>query len=494
MTIHSINKSKLLRENAGESNPLLSGLKLVSSETEMLKLIVRDPFRDHTWRSNNHDIDLFRLYLQQVVVPTKDVLHIGLSVHKALKISLYQQDPEKHSNRIKYFSPGSELVKSNFLTGIYVGISILGLTGTAKSHLIKAALATIPQYIERINMAGLKSVIQINWIYIDLSVTSVEALAERIVDEIDFILRAGGKLRESTFNCVRGANAKMTAAIRLLKTHFCGLLILDEIQFGNFGAASAAPIRSWLLRIANLDIGLVLSGNPLGFNLQLPNKPTKEEVYSTQIMRRFCSTDKIRLDPAPSASDYNWMAFTKGIRRCRLNGPPHPLIENLEQLKFELTGGFPDFYVDLHVSLEEILSKNPNKTINKELICLAAKQSSKLEGMQPLITAFAHKDSIALRLCDDVDHNYYQKLWVHGHGEGHAGTTGPVGVIAIPASKADPAKSLAEDKKAAERASKKRMNKATKKVSPEAAAVRDHLLDQLSSIIEGKTINPSDSE
>jgi hypothetical protein len=495
MSIHPFKQGATSTETPSEFNPLEFGIQLVSTEAEMLKRIAQDPFRNAQWRSSNRDLDLFRVYLQQVVVPNKPALRIGLAIHKALKISLYQQNPEVHNVRLAYFSTGSTLANFASVTGVHEAISILGLTGTAKSFLIKAALASIPQRIKRVSLAGMDQVVQIVWLYVDLSgIASVEALADRIVEEIDAVLCGAGAVRDRTFKGVRGAHAKMTAALRLLKTHYCGLLILDEIQFENFAVAAAAPLRSWVLRIMNRGIGVVLSGNPLGFKLQLPNRPKDDDAYSTQIMRRMFSTDKIRLDPAPKADDPNWTDFTKGIDRCRLFGPPHPFDKTLHQLKFERTGGFPDFYVHLHVELEKILATDPSRAVDKDLIELAARQSTKIAEMQPLIAAFAQQDVIALSLCADGDHEYYERLWLEKAVIGKdPEPPGPVGIIAVPPSTADPAKTLAAQQKAVAIAAQRRKTKASKKMSGAAAAVREGLAEKLTALITGKVPDKGDA-
>ena len=87
-----------------KSNPLLDGLNLVTTESEMFKSIARNPFRNAAWKKGNQDADLFRLYLQQVVVPTRYALKVGVSIHKALKVSLYQQNPDIQENQRQYFA------------------------------------------------------------------------------------------------------------------------------------------------------------------------------------------------------------------------------------------------------------------------------------------------------------------------------------------------------------------------------------------------------
>jgi hypothetical protein len=478
-----------------EHNPLLEGLTLASNENELFPLIARDPFRQSFWKQNNQDIDLFRSYMQQVVIPTKTFLRGGLAIHRTLKTSLYQQNPNLSENQKKYFMTGSSLVSTAFVRGIHEGLVIEGITGLGKSHLIQSSLSTIPRCIERENISGVERVVQINWIYLDLtSVASVEALAHRIVETVDSILNCNGKLFELTFKGVRSAQAKMEASIRLLKTHFCGIVVIDEIQYENFAISTAAAMRAWILRIANVGIGLIFSGNPLGFQLKLPNKPKDQEQHSTQILRRLFSSDNIRLDPAPSVDDPNWITFTKGINRCRMVGEAHPYDRKLELLKFSHTGGFNDFYVELHCSIEKLLAQNPRNIVDEDLINLAARKSSKLTKMKPLISAFTQKDSMALRLCTDVDYDYYQNLWTPSTDTGSANKqSGPVGIVNVPLTDIDPVKALADEKASAARKTARMKSKAEEKLSPAAAAVRDHHLDGLHSMISG-TAKGSDNQ
>lgn len=492
MNVQQIRPPDSKSKNPSKANPLLEGFKLVTTELEMFKLICRDPFRNAAWRKDNQDIDLFRYYLQQVVVPTRYALKVGVAIHKALKISLHQQNPDIQENQRQYLSTGESLLKPEYYRGIHDGICLIGVTGLGKSHLIKASLASIPQCIERKDLHGLEQVTQINWLYIDMSsIASVEALARRLVEEVDRVLESKGKLLDVTFKGLNSATAKMQAAIRILKTHYCGILVFDEIQQANFAVATAAPLRDWMLRIANVGIGLVFSGNPLGFKLQMPKTKKKEEEvqqYFTQFMRRLFSSENIRLDPAPKFDDKDWLFFTKAIITCRLFGKAHVYVPELELRKFQLTGGFHDFYVELHCSIEKLLAKNPRLKVDINLIELAAKQSAKLTEMKSLISAISNRDSIALRLCVDVDFEYYQELWFQeSKGDGSSQPIGPVGVVLMPTKTIDVTKSLADDKNTAKRRIEKNKAKAEKISNPAAQAVRENHLDELEKLISGKT-------
>ena len=494
-----MNTSPIIRtttevDGGDEGNPLLEGLTLTTSEVEMLPLIARDPFRNAAWRRQNQDPDLIRFYLQQVVVPTRTALRVGTALHRALKIALHQQDPRIAENKRQYFATGDSLVKPEFSRGIHDGMCILAETGAGKSHLIEAALSTIPQRIVRKNIPGIDTVTQITWIKIDMSgLPSVEALARRLVESVDNILGHEGQLLEATFRGKRSVQAMMQAAIRLLKTHFCGLIVFDEIQPDNFAVATAAPIRSWMLILANVGFGLVYAGNPLGFKLQMPKvkKATdRQHVYSTQIMRRLFSAENIRIDPAQSHADSDWLFFTKAVNGCHLFGGERPFDPNLELRKFQLTAGISDYYVELHCSIERLLAKNPAQVVDLKLVELAAKMTPKLKEMKHVIDAFLHKDLIALRLCSDIDYEYYAKLWHQEDSPKNTGqAVGPVGIVAMPSGDVNAVQSLIEDQNAANRRMKRNKDNAERELNPAAEAVRTHHLGELDQLISGKARN-----
>lgn len=469
------------------SNPLLEGIVLASTEVEMLRLIASNPFVDKRWLSKNQDLDLFRAYLSHVVVPTSTVLKIGLDIHKAFKTSAYQQNPLVHKNRIAYFSPPQSTTAISATQTTHCGVVTLGLTGLGKTFLLVAALNTIPQTVERAGLPGMSSVTQITWIRIDMtSIASIEALAEQIIRAIDDALTAGGKVYDSTLSGARGASVKMERALRLMQTHFVSILAVDEIQANNFSRPDSEGIRFWFLRIANQKISLIFSGNPLGFVLHPPKKDTNEARYATQQLRRLFASNRTRLDPAESIYDPDWNRFVRTLATCHLDGTRDSYDENIEALKLQLTGGFPDFYVALHCELEKIRIARPGYEINQEAIYMAAQASSLIQVMQPLISAFAMRDAIALRKCTDVDHDYYLEKWRLSAESASNQEPQQVPTPAsdsLQASEVDPVKAIDDDRKSIERRQEAKRVKSKTPVSPIKAEVLEYHLDQLNSLI-----------
>lgn len=477
------------------SNPLLEGIVLASNEAELLPLLARNPFWDYKWLADNQDIDLFRAYLSCVVVPTNSVIEIGLNIHRAFKASAYQLNPAVQNNRIDYFLPSHSTAAFSMTQTTHCGVVILGITGLGKTYALVAALNTIPQTIKRPGLPGMSAVTQITWIRIDMSgIASIEALAEQIIRAIDDALAAGGIVYDEILAGVRGASAKMERALRLLRTHFVSILAVDEIQANNFSRPDSAGLRFWFLRIANQKIALVFSGNPLGFELHPTKKETDEVRYSTQLLRRLFASNRIRLDPAESIDDPDWRKFIRTLATCHLDGSRDAFDRDLEKLKLQLSGGFEDFYVALHCELEKLRIATPERVIDQEMIRQAAKASSSIQVMQPLIMAFATRDPIALRKFIDVDHDYYLQKWHQSSWPVSDAQTEPTAtppVASLDTSDVDPVKAIEKDRKRIENKRSANRIKANMPTSKVKADVLGHHLDHLNMLITGNA--PTDA-
>jgi hypothetical protein len=419
------------------------------------------------------------------------MLKICLDIHRAFKTSVYQLNPLIQQNRIAYFSPSHSTSTSVVTQTTHSGVVILGLTGLGKTFQLVAALSTIPQTIERAGLPGMSSVTQITWIRIDMSsIASIEALAEQIIQAIDDALNANGKVYDDILAGVRSASTKMERAMRLLRTHYVSILAVDEIQANNFSRPDSANLRFWFLRIANQKISLIFSGNPLGFELHPPKKETDDIRYATQQLRRLFASNRTRLDPAESIYEPDWKNLRSALATCHLDGSRDSFDEELENHKLQLTGGFPDFYVALHSELERIRMARPGCKIDKEMINQAAKASSLIQVMQPLISAFTMRDPIALRKCTDVDHDYYLQKWRQAAKS--APNVGSKHTATPPAPSADapepdPTKLIEDDRKKLEKMRNKQRAKANAPASPIKNDVLGYHLDQLNTLITGSS-------
>lgn len=468
-------------------NPLLEGICLASTEKEIFPLIARNPFLNAAWRRQNQDIDLFPAYMAAVVAPTNTALQLGLNIHRALKITLFQKNPTVQQNQTSYFSTASQPSDPVVIHSSYCGVVLSGLTGLGKSHLLEAALQSIPQVVYRENILGLALIAQITWIRIDMtSIASIEALAEQIVRAIDDALKANGDIFEATLKGAKSANTKMERALRLLRTHYVGILAVDEIQANNFSKSGSADIRDWFLRIANQRISLVFSGNPLGFRL-LPPKKNEDEKFSTQQLRRLFATNELRRNPAESINDPEWKKFIQTVATCHLDGSRDVFNEKNELLKLQLSGGFEDFYIELHCQLEKLRVKFPAKEVDDSLINQAAAASTKLRKMKPLISAFTEHDIIKLKQCIDVDYDYYIEKWgkrssqdVGGQSENDPPVSSFVENNKIVV---DPVASAEADRKSIERKCSKQREKQSAPSSPLKNSLREHHLDELETVI-----------
>lgn len=474
---------KAANPHGEDCNPLTEGMQFATTEVDAFALVAQDPFRDDAWRKCNNDIDLFPSYLKQVTAPTSVMTRTVIALHKAVKAALYEKDPRSTQNRTRFFSPMAPTSSARLSHQFHNALVISGETGLGKSSALQIGLKTIPQVIERREICGLTQVSQINWIVVDITaIASIEALAEQIIDQIDTLLGANGEIFDLTFRGVRGAHAKLDRALRRLRTHFVGILAIDEVQPHNFARSDAKPLRDSLLRIANQNIALAFSGNSLGFRLNDPKN--QDEEYWTQVMRRLFASNEIRLEPAGSIEDRDWNIFSRTISRCHLvRGNFNYDLAN-EQLKWSRCGGFPDFYVDLHHQIELILHADPRRCIDAELIEQAARASTKLAKMAPLIEAFRDRDPIGLRRCRDVDHDYYLRKWTETVAPPDKDSSAPAAEAASSSPpESDPAKTLADERM---RQAKPRAQSQTKAKSETAQSVAQHHLDELNAMIGKK--------
>lgn len=405
-------------ESEKQANQLLKGIMLCRTQQEMFKELAYNPFMDRKWVQDNQDLDLFPAYVKQVVAPTKSSIRVGLEVHRALRLSAHQHDPGNKQNQRSYNEPESVPGLASLQKIAHIGFLLDGITGVGKTHTLLSCLNTIPRYVMRRNFPGLKEICQINYLLIDMSaVPSLHAFAEEGVMQIDAISGGNGALFDATMRGANRAQAKLARLRRLMKTHFVSLLILDEVHAENFAQGGADPLLYELLLISNMGIAVIPSGNPLAFQLReskqskSKNDVSRDAKIVAQILRRLFATNEIRLDPFSSPKDADFQILSKTFARVHLGGACDEWNENLEVLKFNLTGGIQDCYVELHIQLERLRNQDPRRSVDEAMIREAAGMSTKLKKMSGLISAFREKDLLQLRQFKDVDHDYYHAKW-----------------------------------------------------------------------------------
>jgi hypothetical protein len=390
-------------------NPLLQGIPDPQNNQDLVRLLAHDPFRDPAWRKANCHPSRLLDNLRSVYIPTGKSLKVAQALYSCVRNGYARRDPRHPAVWSSFYHLEGEHPISG-IGPIYAnGTTISGISGLGKSHVVLRVLSTMPQTIRHSNFSShLASLTQIVWLYLDMNTgVGMEALLLEILGKIDELLMGETNYVEQNSKSHIGLERIIKNTIRALKTHFCGVIVLDEIQRQNFGLKNASErVRNFLLNLLNTGIAVVLVGNPLGLTFE------EKKGQSAQLSRRLQAHAKIRLDPADSYKDEDWKFIVQGLWRCQILPVQAPLDENMQRLLFELTGGFPDFLSALLAASQLLAHQRKLESLDGTVIKDAAHTNSLLQTMKPLIDAFVFKDPIPLQKFSDIDHEYYCNRWI----------------------------------------------------------------------------------
>lgn len=393
-------------------NPLLRGVPDPQSDSDLVCLLGYDPFREPDWREKNRDP--FRLldHLRSVYIPTKKSLEIASALYSCIRNGYERRDPRFPAVWSTFYQLETGLAANDVGPMYANGMTLSGITGLGKSHVILRVLSTLPQTIKHTNLSShMASLTQIVWLRADMNTgAGIKALLLEILERVDSLLMSGTNYAEQ--NSGPGASIERTIknTIRVLKTHFCGVIVLDEIQKQNFGQKNGSErVRNFLLKLLNTGIPVVLVGNPHGLTFE------EDKGESAQLSRRLQAHAKVRLDPAESYDESDWKILVRGLWRCQILPIITPLEEDMQRTLYMLTGGFPDFLSALLASSQCLAIKRKASALDENLVYDAARSNSLLRAMKPLIEAFVLKDAFRLQRFSDVDSEYYREKWTFSH-------------------------------------------------------------------------------
>jgi hypothetical protein len=131
------------------------------------------------------------------------------------------------------------------------------------------------------NLRVCPPILQIVWLRIDMNTGAViKALLLDILEKIDDLPMGETNYAAQNSRSGIGVEKIINNTIRALKTHFCGMILLDEIQRLNFGQKNASErVPNFLLKLLNTGIPVVLVGNPLGLTNDRRCRPTILATY-----------------------------------------------------------------------------------------------------------------------------------------------------------------------------------------------------------------------
>lgn len=409
--LHVVASRKL--DNDTSCNPLLRGIPNPVTDEELIRLVAHDPFRDPNWVDRKASLRRLPDILQSVFVPTPGSLRLARTLFDVLHNGYDRRDPRNPGVWANFYQATDGITYGEASPTFTDAVAIAGITGLGKSHQVSRVLSVIPQTIHHDKLGEhLTGITQIVWIYMDMNTaTGLEALLLELLEKIDDLLGTQEYRRQHSGVRVN-IDRLINTLIRALKTHFCGMLVLDEVQRLNFGLKQASErVRNLMLKLLNAGIPVVLVGNPQGLQFN------EKQGVSAQLIRRLKANGRVRLDPADSPMDEEWQILVRGLWRCQILSERSSLTAEHFSLLYRLTGGFPKCLSHLLAYSQQRAIATGEKLLTLELIEQAARSSPMLNEMRLLIDAFVTRDALGLRAFSDVDMDYYRRRW--GTENGH---------------------------------------------------------------------------
>ncbi|TCV81065.1 ATP-binding protein [Sulfurirhabdus autotrophica] len=476
-----LNHEKVNLTGAEEGNPLLKWIPNIKDDEDMIKWLAADPFRDPVWCETRRDFSLLPNYLNEVFVPTPSAVKLARTLLTVLRKNYAQRDPRKSEFWTSYYHNmvNPELTYSEPNAFQAEGTSISGITGVGKTRIIDRVLSRLPQTIQLKEVGSqLASVTQIVWLKLDMSTAGgLEELLRELWSAIDTCLQRTDE-QPDRLNLPK----MIPEIIRKLKTHFCGILVFDEVQNINFGKSGITErVRNFVMKLLNNGIPIVLAGNPRGFTFE------EKDGKSSQLVRRLAATDRIRLDPAEGPDEDGWRILVRGLWRCQLLPERGPLTREVEELLFRLTGGFPAALIRLLAESQQLAAHQGQEFLTVAIIMNAAKISPFLKEMKPIIDAFVAKDAVRLNAYSDIDWCYFQSKWATGHSRNNGDLLSGGEVSSSLRSPATSRDIVAKDQRAFKVSQTRRANKNLQSNgSASITAQGSNLLDELDAFFQSK--------
>ncbi|CAB3780341.1 ATP-binding protein [Paraburkholderia fynbosensis] len=409
-------------------NPLLAALPPAVCYEDLPALLAHEPLSSISLEG----LPLQRRaeYLSKIgshFVPTSAAIDIADAVLTAIRSGYEDRDPSSRAFKQERYNVGAwsaqdgVLIRSASVRNAR-GITIKGMTGVGKSTIVARTLSLLPQVIDHgfNEQCGWAAQKQLVWLRVDMtSDGSRLGFLMQIYREVDAAL--------GTNYFAQYASKKMTvethmvAVSKILFNCFCGVLVIEEIQFRNFGTAAARDLMLlFFLRLANLGVPIVLIGNPQGFD--------GFDVFS-QDVRRMSSGGSFELWPAESQSDVDWGEFVvPGMLRFTVLPRP-PNVEHASALLFDCTGGVLDFLAKVLTQAQLLAIRMGRDQITGSEI-VAAYHSPVLRPLHSLIRGLVERKVDQLRSFEDVPVELLAEWWarardhreteLHPEGSGRA--------------------------------------------------------------------------
>jgi hypothetical protein len=400
-----------------QDNPFLETLGPVIEYMKMATHLAYSPLR---WRAVQ-EIPLAQREdllstIKQHVVPTRMAQNVAAALQSLLREHYIQRNPldAEVRKQVAQLAACREMPIATlpWFPSIASGAIVQGITGTGKTTIVNRYLSLLPQQVRVFSngeIPGYQVLTQIVWMKVDMSADgSRGGFLLSILAEVD---RLSGSGYYAQYSRARLSIEKLMVRVGIvLSTHFCGMLLVEEIQRENFSESKyIKELATFFLRLLNFGIPVVLIGNPLGF---------EELKHHSQVMRRLTTGGSFHLHPCASVDDFDWKILVQKLWEFDVMPEPLPLTEAIKEKLFSLRGGIPDFLARLIVESQRNALRGGKGAINVNDIDKVF-HSPTMQANHDLILGFANQDINRLSGCTDIPVTYYERLW-KSEKSGHA--------------------------------------------------------------------------
>lgn len=265
---------------------------------------------------------------------------------------------------------------------------IFGISGAGKTTLVKMVLSTFPMIIEHREYQGISArFVQVVWVLVSCPPNgSVLTLMKGILHWFDLHLGthyvSEVKYRANTADYILKVDD-------ILRRHFTGVLVIDEIQFA-LKSAEKTQLIDFLTNLLNSNhCTFILIGTP---------EARRYFVKSLRTARRVVSDGLIVLDPFPA--DEQWTRLAKAIINIDFLPLPPTDPDEIIRVLHEVSAGLPAF-AKLALKLTQYMGlRAGEKRMTPALIRRAVKVGfGPVEG---LLQALRMRDYATLEKCEDL--------------------------------------------------------------------------------------------
>lgn len=298
--------------------------------------------------------------LPRLHIPSSQELQIAETIQHMVHTGYRDRDPRNAQAWQVIYDPEPDLVAEAAL--------VTGISGIGKSTSIKMALDTLPQVVDHRDfpkmVTGLR---QLVWLKVNAPGSGrVSGLALNLLDAMSRLL--GPQLLEGVDRHNPNSTALLRRAIQKAKTHFLGLLVIDEVQ--NLFKLSAAEERRKVgrstshrnpLRLVEDETlkQLLNISNDSGIPLLLAGTPDSIRGLQTRLANcsRLAVGGHVDLSrPKNSADPFFSQVLLPQLVRYQWLKNPLEMTTELRDKVFALTAGVPKLVVALwmHAQIRSI--------------------------------------------------------------------------------------------------------------------------------------------